>query len=292
MKKTNFWKGLALAAVALVGVYTTSCSEEELKINGGTIDIPTVEIPELAAPVAEVAITVVNFENMQVLSYDVKDISTKIGGSYTAECPVLDGYTTANPVTFNVAAMQKGQVKVYPITFYVVSLNSALKEVIEALNPAGGILPTDPEAEVVEQTLEATAEGALGIEDGVIVNDGDVAVEMTISIPYKSGYEYPTEESRAISASDIARLRAETKIFKKTITVNPGTAATINATQNRIPVILTIDDAEYKLWYYEELVVEIESASLSHGGHDNGHDGSHDNGLGNENAGGGTGDAE
>ena len=286
MKKTNFWKGLALAAVALVGVYTTSCSEEELKINGGTIDIPTVEIPELAAPVAEVAITVVNFENGQVLSYEVKNISTNIGGSYEAVCPVIEGYTTAKSVTFNVAAMQKGQVKVYPITFYVVSLNSALKEVIEALNPAGGILPTDPEAEVVEQTLEATAEGALGIEDGVIVNDGDVAVEMTISIPYKSGYEYRAEESRAISASDIARLKAETKIFKKTITVNPGTAATINATQNVVPVILTIDDAEYKLWFFEELVVEIESASLSHGG-DHGH--GHGNG---NNTGGGTADAE
>lgn len=283
MKKTNFWKGLALAAVALVGVYTTSCSEEELKINGGTITIPSV--PELAEPVAEVAITVLNFENGQVLSYEVKNISANIGGTYKAECPALDGYTVANPVTFNVAAMEKGQVKVYPITFYVVSLQSALKDVIETLNPEGGILPVDPEAETVEEVLEATAEGALAIEDGVIVNDGDVAVEMTINIPYKSGYEYRAEESRAISASDIERLKATQKIWKKVITVNPGTAVTIDATQNVVPVILTVDGVEYKLWFYEELVVEVNAESLSHGGHGHGH------GNGN-NAGGGDTEAE
>ena len=34
MKKVNFLKGLTLAAVALVCAFTTSCSEEELNIQG------------------------------------------------------------------------------------------------------------------------------------------------------------------------------------------------------------------------------------------------------------------
>ena len=61
MKKTSFLKGLTMAAVAMVCAFTTSCSEEELKIQGGTIEIP--EVPELAAPVASLAITVLDFEN-------------------------------------------------------------------------------------------------------------------------------------------------------------------------------------------------------------------------------------
>ena len=40
MKKTSFLKGLAMAAVALVCAFTTSCSEEELKINGSQITLP------------------------------------------------------------------------------------------------------------------------------------------------------------------------------------------------------------------------------------------------------------
>ena len=282
MKKTIFWKGLAFAAVALFGVFATSCSEEELKIQGGTIEIP--EVPELAEPVASVAITVLDFENTEVVKYEVRDISDKIGQSFALSCPTIAGYTVANDVTITVPSIQKGQAIVIPVTFYVVPLGSAIQDIV---NELGGSLPVDPEAETVVEELDVTAKGALAIEEGVIVNDGDVAVEMEISIPYKSGYEYRSADSRSI-ASNLSTLKAETKIHKMTITVLPGTCVTITATQEKTPVILTIDGVDYYLWFYEELQVKATAESLSHGGHDHGHGHGHGSG----NAGGGITEAE
>jgi hypothetical protein len=282
MKKTIFWKGLAFAAVALFGVFATSCSEEELKIQGGTIDIP--QVPELANPVASLAITVLDFENTEVVKYEVKDISDKIGQSFSLACPAIDGYTIANDVTITVPSIQKGQAIVIPVTFYVVPLGSAIQDIVDKM----GSLPIDTEAEVVVEDLEVTAKGALAInEEGVIVNDGDVAVEMEISVPYKSGYEYRGVESRSI-ASNLHTLKAETKIHKMTITVLPGTCVTITATQEKTPVILTIDGTDYNLWFYEDLKVKATAESLSHGGHGHGHGHGHGSG----NAGGGITDAE
>ena len=280
MKKTIFWKGLAFAAVALFGVFATSCSEEELKIQGGTIEIP--QVPELANPVASLAITVLDFENTEVVKYEVKDISDKIGQSFSLACPAIDGYTIANNVTITVPSIQKGQAIVIPVTFYVVPLGSAIQDIVDKM----GSLPIDTEAEVVEEDLEVTAKGALAInEEGVVVNDGDVAVEMEISVPYKSGYEYRGVESRSI-ASNLHTLKAETKIHKMTITVLPGTCVTITATQEKTPVILTIDGTDYNLWFYEDLKVKATAESLSHGGHGHGH------GHGSGNAGGGIADPE
>lgn len=281
MKKTNFWKGLALAAVALVSVFTTSCSEEELKIQGGTIEVP--EIPELANPVASLAITVLDFENTKVVSYEIVDVSSKIGQSFALECPAIAGYTVADDVTINVPSIQKGQAVVIPVTFYVVPLGSAIQDIVDEL---GGSLPVDPEADTVEEELTVTAAGGLAIEDGVIVNDTEVAVEMEISIPYKSGYEYRGEATRSV-ASNLSTLVAETKIYKLTITVQPGTIVTIEAIQEKTPVLLPIDGVDYKLWFYEELEVNVDQTSLSHGGHDHGH--GHGNGG---NAGGGITEAE
>lgn len=283
MKKINFWKSLAFATVALVGVFTTSCSEEELKINGGTIDIPEFTVPELANPIASLAVTVLDFENGEVLDYKLTDISTHIGKEYTVSMTPIDGYTVANDIKINVPNIQKGQAVVIPVTFYVVPLGSAIQDIVDEL---GGNLPADPEAS--SETIEEhsiTASGALPIEDGVIVNDTDVAAEMEISIPYKSGYEYRSEEARSV-AETLATLKAETKIYKLTITVLPGCVATIETAQEKTPVILTIDGVEYPLWFYGELEVKVAQESISHdGGH--GHD--HGN---NDNAGGGIGDAE
>ena len=255
-------------------------SEEELKIQGGTIEIP--EVPELANPVASLAITVLDFENTEVVKYEVKDISDKIGQSFSLACPAIDGYTVANNITITVPSIQKGQAIVIPVTFYVVPLGSAIQDIVTEL---GGSLPVDTEAETIAVELEATAKGDLAInEDGVIVNSNDVPVEMEISIPYKSGYEYRGTETRSI-ASNLATLKAETKIHKMTITVLPGTCVTIEATQDKTPVILTIDGADYNLWFFEELEVKVIAESLSHGGHGHGH------GNGG-NAGGGITDAE
>ena len=177
MKKNIFLKGLTLAFVALVGFFATSCNEEELNINGGEV-----EIPELAAPVASLAMTVLDFENGEVLKYEVINISEYIGSNYTAKCPVIEGYTTAKDIIVAVPNISKGQAVVIPVTFYIVPLGSALQDAIDTL---GGVLPTDPEAEIIETELEASATGALAMEDGVITNLSEVAVEMEIMIPQK-----------------------------------------------------------------------------------------------------------
>lgn len=282
MKKTFFWKGLAFAAIALVCSFTTSCSEEELKINSGTIDIPEYPtVPELAAPIASVAVTVLDFENGEILSYEVTDISNYIGKEYTVKMTAIDGYTVANDININVPAIQQGQAIVIPVTFYVVPLNSAIKDIVEEL---GGNLPVDTEVAVEEiEEHEVTASGSLPIEDGVIINESEVAAEVEISIPYKSGYEYRNIESRSV-ATTLASLKAETKIYKMKITVLPNCAVTIETTQVKTPVVLTVDGVEYPLWFYGDLEVNVEQESLSH---DAGH--GHGNGS---NAGGGVGEAE
>lgn len=274
MKKNIFLKGLTLAFVALVGFFATSCNEEELNINGGEV-----EIPELAAPVASLAMTVLDFENGEVLKYEVINISEYIGSNYTAKCPVIEGYTTAKDIIVAVPNISKGQAVVIPVTFYIVPLGSALQDAIDTL---GGVLPTDPEAEIIETELEASATGALAMEDGVITNLSEVAVEMEIMIPYLSGYEYRGAEGRSLTENDLMRLTPETKIHKMTITVLPQTKATIECKQEKIPVLLIIGEQEYPLWQYGEINVKATSESTSDGtGHGHGH------GHGGDNAGGG-----
>lgn len=296
MKKTNFWKGLALAAVALVGVYTTSCSEEELKIQGGTITIPEVTVPELAEPVINVAITVLDIENYEILKSETQKIDNiNMGKSVAIKCPTFEGqseYTSAKDININIPTIGKGQAIVIPVTFYVVSLQSAVKDAMEEImEELDGSLPVAPGVDAEEDELEVAATGNLPIsEDGVIENETEVAHEIEISIPYLSGYEFRNAEEqtegRAISLDDIKRLKPVQKIHKQTITILPATIVTINATQEKTPLLLTIDGTEYPLWFYEDLKVEIEQTSISHGG---GHGHGHGNG---NNTGGGTADAE
>lgn len=274
MKKNIFLKGLTLAFVALVSFFATSCNEEELSIGG-------VEIPELAEPVASLAMTVLDFENGEVLKYEVIDISEYINNTYTAKCPVIEGYTKAKDINVAVPNISKGQAVVIPVTFYVVPLGSALQDAIDSL---GGELPVDPEAEVIENVVEVSASGSLPIENGVITNTSEVAVEMELTIPYKSGYEYRGTNSRSITVEDLMRLKPETKVHKMTITVLPQTEVTINCTQTKTPVIVTIDDVEHGLWYYGDIELKTTQESIGHG-HGHGHGGS-------SNAGGGTGDAD
>ena len=280
MKKNIFLKGLTFAFAAMVSFFATSCNEEELNINGGEV-----EIPELAAPVASLAMTVLDFEHGEVLKYEVINISEYIGGNYVAKCPVIEGYTTAKDINVAVPTISKGQAVVIPVTFYVVPLGSALQDAIDSL---GGALPADPDAKPVETELEVSATGALAMEDGVMTNLSDVAVEMEIMIPYLSGYEYRGTKSRSLTESDVLRLKPETKIHKMTITVLPQTKATINCTQEKNPVLLIIGDKEYALWQYGELDVEAKSESIADG---SGHGHGHGHGHGGGNAGGGQYDA-
>ena len=274
MKKTNFLKGLAMAAIALVSVFTTSCSEEELSIKGAEV-----VIPELAAPVATISISVVDFEKGELLQTTTEDASANIGGSVSVACPSLDGYTTAKSVTVTIPNIAKGQAIVIPVTFYVVPVGSALEKVIESLNGNLEVVETLEDEELEAPTANITAN-----EEGAFVNDGDEAIVLKATFSYYTGYELYTE-GKSISAADLAKLQPELVTETFEFQMAPNTIITFNPTQEKEVVILPLDGAEYKLIKYGKFSTGMQVTSIEHGhGHDHGH--------GNGNAGGGEGEAE
>ena len=273
MKKTNFLKGLAMAAVALVSVFTPSCSEEELSIKGA-------EPVKPAPAVVQLAINVVDLDNSKTLAQKMEDVTTKMGTTYSVACPDFAGkdqYTTTENINVQVPTISEGQAVVIPVTFYVVHLNSALKDAMENAAP----VKDNSVAPKVEEP-EATATGSLPIENNVITNEGDENVTVQVSIPYVSGYEYRTS-SKSI-ADDFQNLKFTNLIWKQDVIVPAGHMVEIVATQEIVPVILKVvvgeEGVEVPLWEAKELVVKTPATSIGHG-----HD--HDHGHGNGNAGGG-----
>ncbi len=275
MKKTNFLKGLAMAAIALVSVFTTSCSEEELSIKGA-------EPVKPAPAVVQLAINVVDLDNSKTLAQKMEDVTTKMGTTYSVACPDFAGkdqYTTTENINVQVPTISEGQAVVIPVTFYVVHLNSALKDAMENAAP---VADNSVPSKVKEP--EATATGSLPIENNVITNEGDENVTVQVSIPYVSGYEYRTS-SKSI-ADDFQNLKFTNLIWKQDVIVPAGHMVEIVATQEIVPVILKVvvgeEVVEVPLWEAKELVVKTPATSIGHG-----HD--HDHGHGNGNAGGGEG---
>ena len=275
MKKTIFLKGLAMAAIALVSVFTTSCSEEELSIKGA-------EPVKPAPAVVQLAINVVDLDNSKTLAQKMEDVTTKMGTTYSVACPDFAGkdqYTTTENINVQVPTISEGQAVVIPVTFYVVHLNSALKDAMENAAP---VADNSVPSKVKEP--EATATGSLPIENNVITNEGDENVTVQVSIPYVSGYEYRTS-SKSI-ADDFQNLKFTNLIWKQDVIVPAGHMVEIVATQEIVPVILKVvvgeEVVEVPLWEAKELVVKTPATSIGHG-----HD--HDHGHGNGNAGGGEG---
>lgn len=271
MKKTNFLKGMAMAAIALVSVFTTSCSEEELSIKGADVTIP-----ELAEPVASVSISVVDFEKGALLQTTTVDVSKKIGQSYDVECPSLDGFTTAKSVTITIPNIAKGQAIVIPVTFYVVPVGSAVEEIVEQL---GGNLEVDESIELEDEELEAPTANIAANEEGAFVNDGEEAIVLKATFSYYTGYELYTE-GKSISAADLAKLQPQLVTETFEYQMAPNTIITFNPTQEKEVVILPLDGAEYKLIKYGKFDTGMKVTSIGHG---------HDHGHGNGNAGGGEG---
>ena len=152
MKKTNFLKGLAMAAIALVSVFTTSCSEEELSIKGANVTIP-----EAAPAKVQLAISVVDLQNSKTLAQTIEDVTGKMGTTYSVACPAFaekSQYTTTKNIEVQVPTIEKGQAVIIPVTFYVVSLNSALKDAMEDSE-----VVADENAEVINRAV-----GEYGIE--------------------------------------------------------------------------------------------------------------------------------
>ena len=142
MKKTSFLKGLAMAAVAMVCAFTTSCSEEELKINGSVIQLPKAA--------ASLTVSVVDLEAGETLSVKTTDVTSAMGTDYEVVCPEITGYTTAKSVTVNIPKVADGQAVNVPVTFYVVKLSSAYAEILASIDWANG-----KEVETAEEEIKA-----------------------------------------------------------------------------------------------------------------------------------------
>ena len=134
MRTKNFFKGLAVAAVALVGVFATSCSEEELNFNGKPSTPVTPDPVVLPDGVAYAAISVVDLGDLglgsKVLYTETKDV-TALNGT-EIECPDFDGmeeYVIPAAQKINVPTLSKCQTITIPMTFYVVKTTSAFAKV-------------------------------------------------------------------------------------------------------------------------------------------------------------------
>lgn len=284
MKKTNFLKGLAMAAIALVSVFTTSCSEEELSIKGSEV-----KIPELAAAKVQLAISVVDLENSKTLAQTIEDVTAKMGTTYSVACPNFaekSQYTTTKNIEVQVPTIEKGQAVIIPVTFYVVSLNSALKDAIEDNEP---IADEEEEVEVYEADVEFGGTDDLEVEGNTVTNTTGETVTIEAVIPYLTGYEYRTEAKSIVD--DFANLVFTELTEKVKVEIPNGYMVEINVTQEIIPVFLpVVVDGEIinvPLWEAGEHKTEVIYTCLEHG-----HDHGHDHGHGNGNAGGGEGEAE
>ena len=285
MKKTNFLKGLAMAAIALVSVFTTSCSEEELSIKG-----TEVKIPELAAAKVQLAISVVDLENSKTLAQTIEDVTAKMGTTYSVACPNFaekSQYTTTKNIEVQVPTIEKGQAVIIPVTFYVVSLNSALKDAMEDSE-----IVAAENVEVKEVEFEVEVEGADDLEaddeTGTLTNTTGEDVTVEIAIPYYAGYAYRTEAKSIIA--DFANLKFTELTWRATITIPDGCLLKMDVEQELYPVVLpVIVDGEVvnvPLWEAGEFKCEYVIESIGHGhGHGHGH------GDGN-NTGGSEGEAE
>lgn len=165
MRTKNFFKGLAVAAVALVGVFATSCSEEELNFNGKPSTPVTPDPVVLPDGVAYAAISVVDLGDLglgsQVLTTEMKDV-TALNGT-EIECPDFDGmeeYVIPAAQKISVPTLQKGQSVTIPMTFYVVKTTSAFAQVEWDINDAKDWGWTEEGAPYVysEETWKGTEE--------------------------------------------------------------------------------------------------------------------------------------
>lgn len=264
MKKTNFLKGLAMAAIALVSVFTTSCSEEELSIKGAEIKLP--------AAAASVTLSVVDLEAGELLKTETLDATANIGKEMTLTCPTINGYTTAKSVTVTIPNIKDGQAVNVPVTFYVVNINSAFAGMVQDM-------------EVVE-TEEAESKN---IPVNGFENDSDVDVKKTFEYKIKTGEEFVSFTRVANDAEEI--LREKLKFGEETKTTKEYTIPAKQA------LTLTIEQAfetvTYETYYQNEKIyvtvlkagnVTIDGSLEWMEGH--GHDHGHDHG-GSNNSGGG-----
>ena len=206
MKKTNFFKACAFAAVAL---FATSCSEESLDINGGSIEIPEFVLP---APTASISVTVVDLEAGKIIgSVSTINATSAIGSTMTVECPANAGYTTAAAVEVAIPALDKGQAINIPVTFYVVTLESAYADLNISWEKTLYETVEDKEVALSEVLLETE-----GWVNGMYKNETGEDISTKFGYINLTGYEFAEEytenvESKAAETTYEEILKANMK---------------------------------------------------------------------------------
>ncbi len=186
MKKTNFLKACAFAAVAL---FATSCSEESLDINSGTINIPNVELP---APTASISVTVVDLEAGKIIGgVSTVNATSAIGSTMTVECPANEDYTTAAAIEVAVPSLDKGQSINIPVTFYVTKLSSELAKFMD--KAVITITPIEGTEATIEEISLANAKNEGVWVNGSYENATDEVVAPAFYYDYKDGFEFAEE---------------------------------------------------------------------------------------------------
>ena len=208
MKKTNFLKAFAMAAVVM---FAASCSEESLDINGGSIQVDPTVLPE---PTASVSVTVVDLGASKIIGgISTLNATEYIGKTMSVECPVNPGYTTAASVEVAIPELSKGQAINIPVTFYVTTLGSALDKFMQNVTTSDpeaieGEEPTTEEISILSKDAENKAKGWV---NGVYTNDTDIDLIAWKDSPkfayeMKSGYEFVEEVVDSKSATTLAEL--------------------------------------------------------------------------------------
>ena len=185
MKKTNFLKGLTLAV--LVSGFATSCSEEELSIQNGSIKVPEYTLP---AATASVTVSVVDLEEGTLVgNMTTIDATAAIGDTLSVACPVNPGYTVADAVDVVIPAIKEGQAINVPVTFYVVTLESAYADLNISWTGTDYESITEKEATLADVITEYGE----GWKDNVFANETDEEVSTNVQYINYSGYEFVKE---------------------------------------------------------------------------------------------------
>lgn len=301
MKKTNFLKVCAFAAVAL---FATSCSEETLDINGGSITVPEFTLP---APTASISVTVVDLEAGKIVGKVTNvDATAAIGSTMTVECPANEGYTTAAAVEVAVPALANGQAINIPVTFYVVTLESAYSNLNITWEKT--LYETLEEKEVALSEVLIETEGWV---NGMYKNTTNENIKAKFAYKELSGSEFVEEyteevevDSKAAETTYEEILNANIKFQETKITKIVDVPAWNNyniksAKRSFVNQVMVIKDEKgepiYKFLintcWGTTFEAELIDNNPTHDGHDNtnnGHDNSHNgHGHGNGNAGGG-----
>ena len=229
MKKTNFLKAFAMAAVVL---FAASCSEESLSIAGGNIvENPTV-LPE---PTASVSVTVVDLEAGKIIGgISTVNATEYIGKVMSVECPANDGYTTAAAVDVAIPSLSKGQSINIPVTFYVTTLGSALEEFLSGSEYSEEAIEGEDAVTETVISVSDAAKKAINKEYGWVLNeDGTISyVNETENnlvayhdaplffVDAKSGYEFVEEVVESKAAETTLLDLIKTKKFDVYETVN------------------------------------------------------------------------